>query len=196
MERARIAHIPLILAIVSLLLGFTGDWGRDWLRYERTLLSEHPWRVLSAHLVHLGWSHLMLNVAGLALAWLLVGRSLSARRWLLVLVVSALAVSGGIWLFDPALQWYVGLSGVLHGVLVAGAVAGVGRWPGEMLALLGLVSAKLVWEQFSGPLPGSELSAGGPVVVDAHLYGALAGLITGVDWPRYARQWLAIHSDE
>jgi len=42
------------------------------------------------------------------------------------------------------------------------------------LLLLGL---KLAWEQLAGPLPGSEALSGGPVVVDAHLYGTSAGLL-------------------
>jgi rhomboid family GlyGly-CTERM serine protease len=180
MERVRKYLFPLMLALVCLLLAAAGDAGRQWLRYERVLLPSEPWRLLTAHLVHLGWSHLLLNLAGLAVIWALVGENFDTRRWLLVFAVAALGVSGGLWLFDPALNWYVGLSGVLHGLLVAGALGGIARRPGESLALLGLVSAKLAWEQFAGPLPGSEASAGGPVVVDAHLFGALAGLVTGV----------------
>ena len=45
--------------------------------------------------------------------------------------------------------------------------------------LLLLLVAKISWEQFSGPVPGSELTSGGPVVVDAHLYGALGGVLGG-----------------
>lgn len=181
MERVRKFLFSLTLALACLLLAVAGDAGREWLRYERALLPAEPWRLLTAHLVHLGWSHLILNLAGLALIWALVGEHLDPRRWLLVFAISAFAVSGGLWLFDPALRWYVGLSGVLHGLLVAGAVAGIGRRSREMLVLLGLVSVKLAWEQWSGPLPGSEASAGGPVVVDAHLFGALAGLAIGIN---------------
>jgi hypothetical protein len=39
---------------------------------------------------------------------------------------------------------------------------------------------KLAWEQFSGPLPGSEGTAGGPVIVDSHLFGALGGALTAL----------------
>lgn len=180
MALIRTAAVPLALGAVCLLLAFSGDWGREWLRYERTALAAEPWRLLTAHLVHLGWSHLLLNLGGLALVWLLVGEYLGVRQWALVTAVSALIVSGGLWLLDPGLAWYVGLSGVLHGLLIAGAIAGLGRRTGETATLLVLVGAKLVWEQYSGPLPGSEISAGGPVVVDAHLFGALGGLVAGV----------------
>jgi hypothetical protein len=38
--------------------------------------------------------------------------------------------------------------------------------------------AKLAYETVVGPLPGSEQSSGGTVIVAAHLYGAIAGAIT------------------
>lgn len=181
MALIRGAVLPLALAAVCLLLALSGDSGREWLRYERSALPAQPWRLLTAHLVHLGWSHLLLNLGGLALVWALVGEHLGVRQWALVAAVSGFAVSGGLWLLDPGLAWYVGLSGVLHGLLVAGAVAGPGRRTGEMTTLLILVGAKLAWEQYSGPLPGSEFSAGGPVVVDAHLFGTVGGLVAGIN---------------
>ena len=39
------------------------------------------------------------------------------------------------------------------------------------------VVAKLAWEQVAGPLPFSEATAGGGVVIAAHLYGAVGGLV-------------------
>ena len=45
-------------------------------------------------------------------------------------------------------------------------------------ALLLGVGGKLVWEQLVGPLPFSESTSGGPVLVDAHLYGTIGGLLT------------------
>ena len=73
--------------------------------------------------------------------------------------------------------WYVGLSGLLHGLLAAGITTKLRQPDGETLLLAGLLIGKLVWEQFGGPLPGSEVTSGGPVVVNAHLYGALGGCL-------------------
>ena len=33
----------------------------------------------------------------------------------------------------------------------------------------------MIWEQVYGPAPGSEEMAGGNVIVNAHMYGAIAG---------------------
>ena len=52
-----------------------------------------------------------------------------------------------------------------------------------MLAVF--VAGKLLWEQTVGPLPGSESSAGGTVIVNAHLYGAVGGVLGAlIPWRR------------
>ena len=81
------------------------------------------------------------------------------------------AIDAGLWLCDSTVQWYVGSSGVLHGLMAAGAFAHLRRREPDGWVLLGLLVAKLVWEQRVGPLP----LAGGVVVVDAHLYGVIGG---------------------
>ena len=43
--------------------------------------------------------------------------------------------------------------------------------------LLG-IGSKLIWEQLAGPIPFSESTSGGPVLVEAHLYGTIGGLLT------------------
>jgi len=65
----------------------------------------------------------------------------------------------------------------LHGVLAAGLVVALEKPDKETLALLLLLIGKLAWEQFGGPLPGSEATAGGRVVVDSHLFGAIGGVV-------------------
>ena len=53
------------------------------------LAAQHPgntiaegeyWRLLSGHFAHLGYPHLALNLAGLLLVWLLVGRLYAHRE--------------------------------------------------------------------------------------------------------------------
>ena len=150
------------------------------LRYERAALADGElWRLLSGNLVHLGGAHLALNAAGLALVALLVGRRLSLSAWAGVALLGAVAVGLGLWTLKPGVGWYVGLSGVLHGLLAAGAA--VAAWRGKErrfhLLLLALLALKLTWEQLAGALPGSDWIAGGAVIVDAHLFGALGGLL-------------------
>jgi membrane associated rhomboid family serine protease len=69
------------------------------------------------------------------------------------------------------------MSGLLHGLLAAGIVPRLRQLQAETAMLLTLLVAKIAWEQLSGPLPGSESTSGGPVVVAAHLYGAIGGVL-------------------
>jgi rhomboid family GlyGly-CTERM serine protease len=165
-----------LLAVVTLILGLsaTGEWGRDILGYQRSALQAHQWwRLISAHLVHLSFEHALLNTAGLVLLWSLFARDFSPRRWLWIVTLSMAAIDAGLWYLRPAVHWYVGASGVLHGALAAGACGMYRRGEGMGAALLLVLVAKLVYEQQSG----SSLFLGDiPLVADAHLFGTLGGL--------------------
>jgi rhomboid family GlyGly-CTERM serine protease len=175
------AVVPITLLIVAGTLLFAGETGRQALRFAPGAISAGDyWRLLSGHVVHLGWSHFALNAAGLGLVWYLVGGAFDRVNWTIICIVSIIFIDAGLWLFNPRLQWYVGLSGVLHGMLAAGLLAGLRRPQIEIVVLSVLLLAKLAWEQLNGPLPGSESSSGGAVIVDAHLYGAIGGFLAAL----------------
>jgi rhomboid family GlyGly-CTERM serine protease len=181
-------QVPFIIALVCVVAAAWGDAARELFRYDRLAIANGQiWRLLSAHVVHLGFRHLALNLAGLALVWFLIGRQYGTKQWLYVAAISVAAIGAGFWWLDSGLHWYVGLSGVLHGLLLAGAIQGI-RWiPWESAVVCVLIAAKLAYEQFIGPLPGSELAAGGSVVVSAHLYGAAGGALGAAIFWRSAR---------
>lgn len=184
-----LGHRLLGLSILALvLLSLLGESGRLALRYEReAVLQGEYWRLLTGHLVHGSWLHLLLNGLGLGLVAALFDRNYSWPAWLLIALFSVLAIDLGFVLYEPQLLWYVGLSGVLHGALAAGAVAWWRHEPKPLALLLSVIFiGKLAWEQWQGALP---LSGDLPVVVDAHLYGAIGGVIAGaILWLRTHRQ--------
>ena len=176
----RIAHwrVVLVIALLCVCIAAFGDAARELLRYDRVAIAGGEfWRLLSAHFAHLGYPHLALNLTGLLLVWLLVGRLYSTRQWLLVAAFSIVVMGAGFWFVDSEMRWYVGLSGLLHGLLLAGAIAGIRSLPVESIVIAAVVVAKLAYEQIVGPLPGSEYVAGAAVVVNAHLYGAIGGAL-------------------
>lgn len=151
----------------------------DSLRFFRGAIADGKWwLLLSGNFVHLGTGHLWMNIAGLILVVALVWQHFGAIEWAMIVLLSSLAVGIGLLQFDPDVIAYVGFSGTLHGLIVAGAIADLRTYPKSAALLLALVVAKLLWEQWVGPLPGSESVAGGSVVVNAHLYGAIAGALT------------------
>jgi rhomboid family GlyGly-CTERM serine protease len=145
------------------------------LRYERGLVAAGEWwRLASCHLVHYDAQHLAMNVAALALLWALFVTDLRARDWALVVLAAALAIDAGLYFREREVTWYLGLSGVLHGVWAAGGLAALRRSRLEGLATLALLAAKLLAELRFGAL-SSGLGAGLPVLTAAHRYGALGG---------------------
>lgn len=174
--------LPAALIGIVIVLQVGGDPVRMALQYDSNRIAGGEFlRLFTGHLVHLGWPHVLLNTAGLLLVWSLVGGAFSLTQWLVVILASVASIDAGIWLLLPQLDWYVGLSGVLHGVLAAGIV---GLWSirrAEALILAAALILKLSYEGLVGPLPGSEQAAGGPVVTLAHLLGAMGG--AAVAWP-------------
>jgi rhomboid family GlyGly-CTERM serine protease len=149
------------------------------LRYDRgALVAGQWWRLASAHLVHLDLRHALLNALGLVLMWALFVPDYRARQWFLIVLASAAAIDAGLWFRDTGVLWYVGASGVLHGVMAAGILAALrrGELAGVVLAMFLL--AKLAYEHWSGALPFAGPAV--PVVVNAHLYGVLGGLAAAV----------------
>jgi len=171
----------LALALVALVLltpELGGDAARRMLRYQRDAFATGEWwRWVTGHLVHLSLAHALLNVLGLVLLWMLFARDYSPRAWLLIVASAVAAIDVGLWIGDSTLLWYVGSSGALHGVLAAGALAHLRRREPDGWILAGLLVGKLTYEQWVGALPFLH---GAAVVVDAHLYGALGGVLAAI----------------
>jgi len=166
-----------LLAAVALFLlpEIDGAAARDALSYQRAALAEGQWwRLLTAHFVHLDLEHAALNAMGLVLMWALFARDYPPLRWLAIYLGTALTVSASLWWFSPDVAWYVGASGALHGVMTAGTLAHLRRGDLDGWILAIFIVVKLGYEQYAGALP----FAGSPdTVVDAHLYGAIGGVV-------------------
>ena len=174
-------RLGLILAgscVLLLLASLAGEPGRLLLRYDRAALAAGQWwRLVTAHVVHLDVRHALLNDLGLALVWALFARDYSLRQWAAVVLGAVVAIDAGLWLCDSTLEWYVGSSGALHGVMAAGALAHLRRGERDGALLSVALVAKLGYEHWAGALP---FSASLPVVVSAHLYGVIGGSAVAV----------------
>lgn len=150
----------------------------EWMRYDRDAIGAGEWwRVLTANFIHLGWAHLALNAAGLLMIGWLFAEDYSALQWAWILLACGAASSVGLYVLTPEIAWCVGMSGALHGLFAAGAIAWVRDGVGLGAGLLVGLAAKLGYEQTVGAMPFSEGVVGGAVVTDAHLWGAIGGVV-------------------
>ena len=150
--------------------------------YEREdIVSGQWWRMVSCHFKHFGWSHWLLNCIGLGFILMLFD-SLPFAQWIWAFLCSALAVSFGLLWLDPQVAWYIGFSGVLHGFLMFGAILSFRLQPVISSLVLVVVAGKLTYEQLVGADMELENFIGGSVLVNAHLYGGVGGVMAAAPY--------------
>ncbi|MFT7485622.1 MAG: rhomboid family GlyGly-CTERM serine protease [Candidatus Paceibacteria bacterium] len=162
---------------------------RPELQLERSAVGHGEWwRLWTGHLVHGSVEHFRYDVAVAALMGLAFG-----RLWWLLMAAPALSLA---LLFGlPGLEYYFGLSGLLHAwmVLEAGKLAREQRgWPAALagtLALGTLLKAGLE-TALEQSFFSADMQMGGAVVHASHFIGSLFGLFLLLAGPLTSR-WLS-----
>ncbi|MDA7687491.1 rhombosortase [Pseudomonadales bacterium] len=190
---------PLLMlaSVIALVLVVNGQFDNtELLRYERASFSEHWWQGFSHVLPHLNLKHLSLNLLALLCIAAIFGDAFKSFNWVLALAFSAMASAVGLYFFSPTTDWCVGLSGALHGLMVYAAL----RSHASIVWLL-VIAGKIAIEQvdaFSqlGLMSVTSDYIGHAVIIDAHLWGAIGGLIfyTLVHLVQYILVFIEINS--
>ncbi|GAB2493585.1 rhombosortase [Pseudoxanthomonas sangjuensis] len=147
-----------------------------WVLDRADLRAGQAWRLWTGHLAHTDARHALVNLAACALLVVVAVRMGMLRGLLLASLAMMPAIGACLFLFAPWLQWYAGLSGLLHGW-----AAWLLRRRGGAIAIAGLLLlvAKLAWEAWWRPRTGGGI----PVAIEAHRFGALAGLLFAMIGP-------------
>lgn len=176
-DPGRGAGAPLLVALLLLLVLGSPLWDHPWatLRPTDPSIWREPWRLLLGHWLHPTWAHLGLNTVALA-GWLVLWEETVSRR-IAAIAITCLLTGAGIVAISPRTE-IVGLSGALHGLYAASAVAGLGQQKARAVSLVALtiLSVKLLAENVLGPSATTETFIGMPVATEAHWIGAAAGL--------------------
>lgn len=151
------------------------------LQYDRVaILNGEVWRVLTDNLVHASFIHTVWNVVGLALAFAILLDAASPRDFIVLMLVSSVAIGIGLLAFAPGIGFYIGFSGTTHGLYAGGALLLTVRgrpWFG--LLVLAVILVKIGYEQLYGPVPLSSGALGDAIATEAHASGVVGGLIAG-----------------
>lgn len=175
--REYVLYIFLLVTIVLLMLA--EPVSSQWLMFDRSAINDGQlWRLFSAHFVHLSPMHLLGNAMGVILLGYVAGRSLSNALGVTLLLWCLLVVGLGLYVFADYLERYVGLSGVLHGLILVAPFVSPFYSRRIAACFLVLIVAKVLWEQSSFYDDMAMVGMiGGRVEANAHLLGTIAGLL-------------------
>lgn len=147
--------------------------------WKPSLLTEF-WRLWTAHWVHVGWMHFLLNMLAFACLPFIFPHVLNRHLCALLLILPPF-ISLIFYFYLPYIDAYAGLSGVLHGLYTAVSLVYL-QYPKERkfaILVLILIAAKLLWENTFGQAGTAQL-IGSPVLTEAHLIGAIGGVLSGL----------------
>jgi rhomboid family GlyGly-CTERM serine protease len=192
----RLPLVTLLLTVLAGLLMFAG-YG-DAAEYDRAAIAAGEfWRLATGHVTHWNFEHLAWDVLMFALLGVMIERR-SRRDLAAALILSAVSISGVLWLCQEGVGHYRGLSGIdsaLFTFLAIDLLRDARRQNQNFLAAA-IVAALL---GFAGKI-GYEMATGATLFVDSpaagfvplplvHVIGGASGLLAaGALAPRRSPQ--------
>lgn len=183
------SFLIIIISLLSIIAYFFDAQISSIFVYQHDLITQGQlWRLLSGHFFHTNGVHLLLNLSGLLLLWALHGQFYTIKNYSLLFLSSAIICSLGLYFLSPNIQQYVGLSGVLHGIFVFGAIKDIADNDKTGYFLFIGVWLKVAHEQYYGASQDVASLIEANVAIDAHLWGAVGGLLFSCAYLLYKKQ--------
>jgi len=175
--RSLIIETSLIILLTLVIYLFEPEASELLAYYHNGISEGEIWRLISATFCHTNFNHLLMNIVGLIITLGLFIELFKTIKILPIVFFCSFFIGFCLFFLEKEVIWYVGLSGVLHGLFsygVAGDLARKDPWG----YLLGAGFAiKIVYEQVFGAAQSTVDLIAADVLVNAHLYGAIAGFI-------------------
>ncbi len=171
----------MVMVLICYTASFSNSLIQQLALVHEAVAQGELWRLVTSQFVHLGFNHTMLNLVGYLIISASFREDVSPWQECTGLFASVIGVGLGIYYLSPEIQWYVGLSGAIYGLLVFDLLLGWRRSPFLALFFSLFLAGKFVYEQLiAGPETVSAEFIGGLVAIDSHLYGAITGALTGL----------------
>ncbi|MGF1723438.1 rhombosortase [Photobacterium nomapromontoriensis] len=145
---------------------------------QSTIAQGEVWQIVTGNFTHTNWPHMIMNSIALAIITFIFRAQLNAYRLLgLLFGLSAII---GITLLWSSMNWYAGLSGVLHGLFAWGACRDILAKEKLGWLMLAGVIIKVAEEQVFGGSLSSAALIDARVAIEAHLTGVIAGIVIAI----------------
>lgn len=185
-------NIQLVVLSTTIILFFI-CMPSNSLSFNRLLIEQGEWwRVITGSLVHTNIWHVVLNISSLVFICAIYHEHLNNGRLLLICVPLWASVGIGIYWMCPQTQWYMGLSGSLHGLVIWGVMQDF-RHRRRFFGSLGLagVMIKLCIDYYTNNSGEGAVSGliGARVHIESHMIGAAAGLLLNL----YHALWVRLY---
>lgn len=164
---------------------------REALIYDRgAIAAGQLWRVWTGHLVHFGWPHFCADTGLLLIIGWTIGREFPRASWVGLLALPPV-ISATVFVFDPEMTRYAGLSAVNLGLLLLLAAR---SWKGTVRdwfwpAIVAIYVFELGYEIWKGGRGGGFIAFDEPgvkVATSAHL-AAVAYALFAWGWGAWRR---------
>jgi len=167
--------ITLSVALPAFICAFWTEAASTLIYQRHAILAGEWWRILTGNWVHLSWSHFVYDVLvfGLAGAWIEL-RGYRGFGWFCALSPALIGLA--VFVAEPDLELFGGLSGVATGAIVLLCLNGLGErraWSVICCCILVAIVLKTVFEFATGqmafahsgiiplkPVPTSHLAGG------------------------------------
>jgi len=182
--RGKSGRVKKNYSIIAVLITFCclvflfQSYTRDLFAYQYSTIHQGEWwRLVTNSLVHTNLFHLIMNLLGLLLILFIFMPTFKQAPLFSLFIFNTIFISFCLYYLESHRLIYVGLSGTLHGLFsyaVCRDILRKDKW-GIVVALLGVL--KIIGEQYFDTAHTTSQLINAPVLVNAHLYGAMAGVI-------------------
>lgn len=172
-------HLSSVLIYIVIFMAFLWlpEDAQKWLRLDINAMQDQQiWRLISGHFLHTNLQHFLLNALAFLALWALHGQYYHPRKLFSFIMMACCFISGWLFFFDDT-QIYVGFSGVIHALLVWGALQDIQVKEKTGYLLLIGVAGKVLWEQIYGGSVQTAAMINADIAVNAHLAGAIFALL-------------------